>query len=544
MNIRLFLLCFFSASLLFVPAGLNAGEAELSNRNILRFAAHVSGIGNMDPHQAAGSQDRAFADMVFNGLLRYRPGQAPNIEPDLADRIPDFTMINGRQVWTVVLKRNVMFHSAPGVKAHELTADDVIFSLQKAADSEYSTSAGEYEGISVEKISRYKVKIIPEKPLSPVLFLPKLTDYSGGCILSRKAFQTMGHEEFRRHPVGTGPFAFKRLIKGEKVILAAHESYFRGRPKLDGVEIHFIADTKERTLALKQGKVDVIMGSGSKGWIDDMALIEDIKLDFHGVGESIILYFNTKMKPLNDIRVRKAIAYALDREAFIETSNKLLVEKIYSLVPEQLLPGGLAREDAARFDLLFSKNLEKARALMAEAGFPDGFTLDLVSSEKRLYRSCYQSLADQLEKIGIHCRIRTVPHSDMHQIIRKDPKPLVIYVSWRPNAQIYLNRSFHSDSIVVTGRKPSTNFSHYSKVDKLIEDARLEIDPEKQINLWEQAQIRILSDIAAYPLMFTRQVYARRSYVDYGHPLSSTMALYPQFTENTRIIKSLTLGGQ
>jgi peptide/nickel transport system substrate-binding protein len=286
------------------------------------------------------------------------------------------------------------------------------------------------------------------------------------------------------------------------------------------------------------------MGSGSEGWIDDMAMSEDIKLDFHGVGESIILYLNTRMKPLDDIRVRKAIAYALDRRNFIETSNKLLVKKIYSLVPEQLLPGGLAREDAARLDLLFSKNLEKARALMAEAGFSDGFTLDLVSSEKRLYQSCYQSLAGQLEKIGIHCRIRTVSHSDMHRIIRKDPRPLVIYVSWRPNAQIYLNRSFHSDSIVVTGRKPSTNFSHYSRVDKLIEDARLEIDPGKQVNLWEQSQIRILSDVAAYPIMFTRQVYARRPYVDYGHPLSSTMALYPQFTENTRIIKPLKTGGQ
>jgi len=78
----------------------------------------------------------------------------------------------------------------------------------------------------------------------------------------------------------------------------------------------------------------------------------------------------------------------------------------------------------------------------------------------------------------------------------------------------------------------------------MIEDARLEIDPEEQVNLWEQAQIRIFSDMAAYPIMYTRQVYARRSYVDYGHPLSSTMALYPQFTENTRIIKYSDTGGE
>ena len=542
MNIRLFVLYLFIALQTLAQTGVNAGEAGLSNRNILRFPAHVSGLGSMDPHRITGSQDRAFADLVYNGLLRYRPGQSPAIEPDLAEHIPDFEMINGRQVWTVNLKKNVMFHPAPGITPHELTADDVVFSLKKTADSEYSSSPGEYEDIAVEKISRYEVRIIPEKPLSPVLFLPKLADTGSGCIISKKAVEKMGYEQFRHHPVGTGPFAFKRRIKGEKIILSAHEDYFRGRPLLNSVEIHFIAGTKERTLALKQGKVDVIMGSGSEGWIDDMAMAEDIKLDFHGVGESIILYLNTRMKPLDDIRVRKAIAYALDRDTFIETSNKLLVEKIYSPVPEQLLPGGLSREEAVRLNLDFSKNLEKARSLMAEAGFSDGFTLDLVSSEKRLYRSCYRSLADQLEKIGIRCRIQTVPHSNMHRIIRKEPKPLVIYVSWRPNAQIYLNRTFHSDSIVVKGRKPDTNFSHYTRIDKLIEDARLEIDPEKQINLWEQSQIRILSDMAAYPIMFTRQVYARRSYVDYGHPLVSTMALYPQFTENTRIMKSSNTG--
>jgi peptide/nickel transport system substrate-binding protein len=88
----------------------------------------------------------------------------------------------------------------------------------------------------------------------------------------------------------------------------------------------------------------------------------------------------------------------------------------------------------------------------------------------------------------------------------------------------------------VTGAKPDTNFSHYDGVDRLIEAARVEIDPEKQINLWVQAQIRILADMAAYPVMTTMQCYLRNKTVDYGHPLVSTMALYPQFTENTRFV--------
>ena len=93
-------------------------------------------------------------------------------------------------------------------------------------------------------------------------------------------------------------------------------------------------------------------------------------------------------------------------------------------------------------------------------------------------------------------------------------------------------------TIIVTGARPDTNFSNYDRIDRLIEAARVEIDPNRQIQLWEQAQIRILDDMAAYPIMYTKQCYARRSRVDYGHPLVSTMALYPQFTEKTHLTKA------
>jgi ABC-type transport system substrate-binding protein len=93
--------------------------------HVLRFGVHVSAMGRMDPHFAAGSQDRALADMVFNGLLRYAPGNAPRIEPDLAERMPEFKMRGGRQIWTVHLRRGVMFHDGPGAQAYEMTAEDV-----------------------------------------------------------------------------------------------------------------------------------------------------------------------------------------------------------------------------------------------------------------------------------------------------------------------------------------------------------------------------------------------------------------------------------
>ncbi|MFO7751094.1 MAG: ABC transporter substrate-binding protein [Desulfobacteraceae bacterium] len=523
-----------------IPADREPGKKALKKpdaRQVLKFAVHVSSADNLDPHFAAGSQDRALADMVFNGLFRYKPGRAPQIEPDLAAGMPRFEIIDSKQVWTVALRQGVMFHSAPGIPAHELTAADVVFSLEKSADKNHSAYSGDYSGMSFRQKERYTVEIVLDQPISGALFFPKFSDYAGGFIVSRQAVQAMGYEKFNKHPVGTGPFVFQQHMPGKKIILRAHDTYFRGAPLLKGVELFFAPGIQEREQGLKSGKFHVIMGSGQEGWIEKIEQTPDIRLDFHGAGEVVTIHLNTDMPPLDDPRVRRAIAWALSRKTFLDTSHHRLVEKVCSPVPAGLLPGGLTEKEArAATDLTYTKNREKARALLREAGYPDGFVLDLVSSEKRLYLSCYRSMCDQFGPIGIRCRIQVKPHAAMHREIRQAPKPIVIYVAWRPNADRYLSRFFHSNAVVVSGAVPDTNFSHYTEVDRLIEDARLAVSPQRQIDLWQHAQIRILNDMAAYPVMVTKQCYARRVGVDYGHELVATMALYPQFTEKTRIV--------
>ncbi|MES4787700.1 MAG: hypothetical protein C4294_19960 [Nitrospiraceae bacterium] len=125
----------------------------------------------------------------------------------------------------------------------------------------------------------------------------------------------------------------------------------------------------------------------------------------------------------------------------------------------------------------------------------------------------------------------------MHRLIREDVNPIVIYIAFRPNADVYLTQFFHSDSIVVTGPKPNTNFSHYDQIDDLIEQARVETDPKRQEELWKQANIKILQDAVGFPLHYINQVYGRSKAVDYGHALKSSLALYPGFTEQTTVQK-------
>ena len=532
----------FLANLLFcilwilILPGL-AGAKDPNASSVLRLALDAANPGILDPHFAAATQDRSIVDMLFNGLVRYKPGDSSLIEPDLAESLPVSEIKDGRQIWTFNLRKGVMFHPGPKTGTYELTADDVVYSLQKSADPDRSAYAGEYTGMTFEKSDKYTIRIILEKPLSITLFLPKVTNYAGGFIVSKKAVEAMGDEVFKAHPVGTGPFMFNGYTSDKKIRMNANELYFRGRPFLDGVEILFMPDVAHRELALKDAKVDCITGKISAAWARKMEQETGIIVDIHGVGEVATIYFNTKVQPFGDVRIRKAIAYALDRDVFLNCFGKPVVKNVYSPVPEHFLPGGLAKEEVETLGLDYAFNLEKARQLLAEAGYVNGFALKIVASEFDQYLKNYECMRDQLLRINIDLRVEVVDHSTMHKKIRQGVNPITLYVAWRPNADVYLTHFFHSDSIVVTGAKPDTNFSHYDKIDSLIEAARLEINSHKQIELWKHAQIKILKDMVAYPLHYMNLIYARRAYVDYGHELVSSMALYPQITEKTRILK-------
>jgi len=505
------------------------------NRNALRFAVHTSALGNTDPHYAKGSQDHTYADMVFNGLLRYVPGDSPRLEPDIAESIPEFKIKNGKQIWKINLRQGIMFHAGPQTDAYELTADDVVYSLRKAADPKRCLYAYKYTGMKFEKIDRYTIQIIIEKAMSPIFFLSYIANKGGGLIISKKALETMGYDAFKKHPIGTGPFMFESYESKAPLKLKANDRYFHGKPLLKGVEIHFIPDDKKRSTALKNGEVDIIYGIGVPGWIEAMETDSEITVDVYGTGYMGMLHFNTSMKPMDDIRIRKAITYALDRDLILAGSSKRLVKNAYAPIPGGLIPGGMDNDMIKKLGLICPRNLKKAKQLLAEAGYADGFSLEVVASEKRLFHKTYEIIRDQLAQIGIKMNLKITSHSKTHKLILQNVNPLVLYFTLRPNADVYLRGFFHSDSAVVTGIKPYTNFSHYGKVDKLLDDALSSIDPKNQINLWHQAQIKILNDFIVYPLFVINQCCARKKYVNYGHKLNSTLAHYPQFTEKTNI---------
>ena len=510
--------------------------AEPKEPIILRTAGPADDLKSLDPHYATTTQDRNVVDMIFNGLVRYAPGKAPAIEPDLAEELPEPEIVGGKQVWTFRLRRGVMCHPSDGVPSYTLTAEDVVYSLQKSANPDRSAYAGAYEGMTFEALDDYTVKITLEAPVSKVLFFPKVADYSGGFIVCKKAIEAMGDEAFKTHPVGTGPFMFDSYHPQEKIMLVANDAYFRGRPLLDGVEYRYMSDFNSRVLALQAGELDFTEGTNEEEWIESIEK-EGFRTDVFGPGEASSIHFNITVEPLNDPQVRKALAYATSRDDIVALGGAVANKPIYSFVPYPALDGGMSKAEVGSLGLLYELDRERAKQMLADAGYPDGFSLEVVTSPMGGYIDTIESLQAQWAEVGVDLKINNVDHSTFHAMIRDDVNPIVNYICWRPNADVYLTRFFHSNSIVVTGAKPDTNFSHYDQLDDLIEAARIEIDPDKQIELWKQAQIKLLEEMIAYPLRIGSDIFARSPAVDYGHELISTFALYPQITENTRIVR-------
>jgi peptide/nickel transport system substrate-binding protein len=252
-------------------------------------------------------------------------------------------------------------------------------------------------------------------------------------------------------------------------------------------------------------------------------------VDVFGPGETLTLHFNMTKKPLDDIKVRQALAYTISRDELMAFLGKDVTEPLVSPIPMDYLGG---TTDVP----LYKHDLDKAKALLKEAGQEKGFQLKEVITEMSDYRRPMEQIQAQLRRVGVDLQMDVITHSAYHEQIRKDVNPIVLYVCARfPTADPILTQFYHSKSTVATPTA-ITNFSHFDKIDDLIEKARAETDTAKQKALWAEAQKKILEDAAAYPLCITKFVFARKDYVDLGYEMKSTLTLVDTIKWNSRIV--------
>ncbi len=496
-----------------------AGPAIAQPKTTLSVGIAAQDIGQLDPHFAVSTIDRIIAAWMFNGLVRFPPGSIDpaKLEPDLAESWD--TSADGL-TWTFHLRHGVQFHGGFG----ELTADDVVFSLKKAGDAKTSAFASELRPFqTIEAVDPYTVRLVLKDHVPSVLGI--LTNYSQGFIVSKKAVEQRG-DDFKRNPIGTGPYAFASVTPNQSLELVANDAYFRGAPKIKKISYRFIPSDASRDLAFQSGELDLNYGRADQAWVNRTKALPHTIVDVFEPAEEGELHLNTTVKPLDDIRVRQAIAYAINRPEMVRWRGADVSREGQSVIPRGYL--GFTADNG-----LVGNDVAKAKELLKDAGYPDGVTIKMIQSQLPEMLTAAQVFQAQLKKAGINLDMQVVEHATYHQQIRQDLSPIVYYSAARfPVADVYLTQFFHSRSIVKTPTAV-TNFSHCNVADAEIDGARATTDKPKQLALWAEAQKKIVAQVCAVPMFETLLVFARHDDLDYGYKLEGSLSLGPLITEAT-----------
>jgi peptide/nickel transport system substrate-binding protein len=510
---------FCKAALLAGLAMFGLAGAAHAEKKVLTIGMAAIDAGRLDPHVSATTPDKALLDWIFNGLVRMKAGtmNPETIEPDLAQ---SWTASPDGKEWIFKLRQGVQCHHGYG----EFTADDVVYSLARAGDPKRSAFSSDFKDFDkVEAVDKYTVKIALKNPVPSLLGL--VINYQGGNMVCKKAAEEMG-EDFQKKPIGTGPFMFEEYKSKESVTLVANKQYFRGAPKLDKIVYRYVYSDSSRDLAFTSGEIDLTYGKQDQTWVDRMKKEKGVIVDVFDPGELSTLYLNVSKPPLDDLKIRQAIAYAINRDQIVQFKGKDISRAAKSVVPI----GYLGQSDDVP---LLPYDPEKAKALLKEAGHPDGLTIHVIHTNLPGMLSMMEVVQAQLRKVGINLDMEVVEHATFHAEIRKDKSPIVHYAAARfPVADTYLTQFFHSRSIVGTPTAV-TNFSHCNDADAEIDAARIEPDRAKQKALWKTAQQKLMAKVCGIPIYEQPQIWARHANLDYGFKLEGSLSLGPPIDETT-----------
>jgi peptide/nickel transport system substrate-binding protein len=366
-------------------AGNRVDLGDSSSGNLV--AAIAGEPDQLDPHKTSAYFSFEVLENVFDTLVE--PDANLEMRPALAE---SWEVSADQLAWTFRLRHGVRFHDGS-----PFTADDVVYSYRRIIDQKLANSDKLSSVTGVTAPDPSTVRITLKQP-TPNL-LTNLGGFKGLAIVSRRNVET---GQIATHPVGTGPFAFGSQKSGDSITLKANPGYWAGAPKVSGVTFRFISEPSTALSALQAGEID---------WTDSIPtqrvkqLKEDDSVTLAATPSNDYWYLalNEARAPWNDVRVRQAIAYAIDRDAIVQATS------YGTAVANQLaIPKGnpwYTPYDGYRHDV------QRAKSLLAEAsqtGTAAPKTLDmLVTTQYPETVTAAQIIADNLAPLGITVNIRT-----------------------------------------------------------------------------------------------------------------------------------------
>jgi ABC-type transport system substrate-binding protein len=390
------------------------------------------------------------------------------------------------------------FHLREGAKFHngdEITAEDAAFSIQAYYAEEGLPYSAKFAVIDkVEAVDKYTLKITLKSP-NPY-FLQDLAGTRGSAVMPKKVVEELG-EDFGTSPettVGSGPF---KLVEWSdtQVAYEAFEDFYRGRPYVDRVVEKFVPDRATEVLEFKAGNADIqyLYAPADQEFLGNRELR---KMVHDGLRPVVWWWwFNVEKPPFDDVKVRQAINYAIDN------TKVLQIARPGSVPANQFItPGLVGHDDSIQY---YAQDVEKAKALLAEAGFPDGIDIKLNVWNLQESVTEAQVLAAHLQESGI--RAEVVP-TEFGTFVSEYEKGA--YGFWLTGEA--LNPNTAGDMMRYWPCDAPDNPANYCnpEVDALLEQAFEELDLEKRGELLAKAERLILEDAPYVPYMYPLKAVA------------------------------------
>lgn len=422
---------------------------------------------HLDPTAgAAAAIDEILYANVFEGLTRIGP--SGEVLPALAE---SWTISDDGKVYTFKLHKGVKFHDGT-----DFDAEDVKFSLDRArAPDSVNAQKGLFAAIdTVEVIDPETVQVTLKHPQGAFLYN---MGWGDAVIVAPESADSN-----KEKPIGTGPFRFDHWAKGSAVTLVKSDNYWGDPVALDKVEFRFIPDAAAAVPAVLSGDVQAFPFFPA----DAVSQVEgnpQLKVVIGSTEGETILAMNNKKPPLDNLKVRQAISYALDREAIIDGASGGLGQPIGSHVS----PSSKAYVDLTG---RYPHDAAKARELLKEAGFENGFKTTLKLPPPAYARDGGQIIASQLRNVGIQADIIPVEWAQwLDQVFTKKDYDLTIVSHTEPNdIDIY--------------SRPDYYFNYQNpEFNKVIEELNLTSDEATRNSLLAKAQ-NILADDAVVGFLF------------------------------------------
>ncbi|GAB4437902.1 MAG: peptide-binding protein [bacterium] len=459
----------------------------------------IGDASNLIPFLASDSASHQVAELIYNGLVKY--DENLNIVGDLAE---SFQMSDGGKRIVFKLKKGVLWHDG-----RELTAEDCEFTYRLITNPETPTPySGDFMMVKrAYARDRYTFVVEYKEPFAPAL--------ASWCVSIVPKHLLEGKDvtksPLQRNPVGTGPFIFKNWSQGEKIELKANDNYFEGRPFLNGVVFRVIPDMATMFLELKSENID--FSSLTPMQYERQANTDFFVSKFNKYKYLAFAYtyfgFNLKKELFKDIRVRRAIAYAIDKKELIKgVLLGLGVEATGPYKPDMPWYNG----NVERFDY----NPEKAKKLLTEAGYKDSDGDGILEKDGKPLR--FTVLTNQ----GNDARVKTA------EIIQRKLKEVgidmkILVLEWATFIKEFVNKR-RFDALILgwtipqdpdlydiwhSSKMDARGLNHYSysnpEVDKLLELGRKTVDDKKRKEIYFEVQERIASDV---PCVFLYIPYA------------------------------------